>query len=147
MAPWPERFALPTRTQRWRTIIYNQLNFYRIHLLAFTFVSESTCGRRSLAQLPLVFSGIMYAVNTNYQIAYVDCLFLSMSAMTVTGLATVNLSTLSAVQQFLLFLQMLIGNIVGQQRRRNGAHGTGVCVAVDDHCPTVSNRHYFHTHS
>ena len=54
----------------------------------------------------------MYAVNTAYTISYMDCLFLSMSAMTVCGLATVNLSTLSAVQQAIIFVQMIIGSPV-----------------------------------
>lgn len=35
-----------------------------------------------------------------------------MSAMTVTGLATVDLSTLSPFQQVILFLQMIIGSLV-----------------------------------
>lgn len=54
----------------------------------------------------------MYACNTEYHIAYIDCLFCCMSAMTVTGLATVDLSTLSPFQQVILFLQMIIGSLV-----------------------------------
>ena len=46
-------------------------------------------------------------------IAYVDCLFLCYSALTVTGLSTVNLSTCTGFQQALLFIQMALGNIVG----------------------------------
>jgi hypothetical protein len=51
-------------------------------------------------------------VSTAYHIAYIDCLFLCMSSMTVTGLATVDLSTLSAFQQFILFFQQIIGSLV-----------------------------------
>ena len=54
----------------------------------------------------------MYCANTAYKIPYIDCLFLSMTGMTVTGLATVNLSTLSAVQQAIIFVQMIIGSPV-----------------------------------
>jgi Trk-type K+ transport system membrane component len=57
-------------------------------------------------------SGIMYGISTAYNIPYIDCLFNCMSAMTVTGLATVNLSTLSALQQVILFVQMTIGSLV-----------------------------------
>ncbi|MCO5565338.1 hypothetical protein L7F22_019011 [Adiantum nelumboides] len=73
------------------------LNFYRIHLLVFTFT-------------PLIFAGIFYASNTT-PIAFIDCLFVCVSAMTVTGLATINVSTSTAWQQAILFFLMAIGNI------------------------------------
>jgi len=77
----------------------NSLNFYRIHLVTFTLV-------------PFIFSGIMYACNTEYHIQYIDCLFCCVSAMTVTGLATIDLSQLSGWQQTILFIQMCMGSIV-----------------------------------
>lgn len=61
---------------------------------------------------PLIFSGIFYASNGKYPVAYIDALFNSVSAMTMCGLATVNLSELTAWQQVLLFIQMCIGNQV-----------------------------------
>jgi Trk-type K+ transport system membrane component len=61
---------------------------------------------------PLIFSGIFYASNGKYPVAYIDALYNSVSAMTVCGLATVNLSQLTAWQQVLLFIQMCIGNPV-----------------------------------
>lgn len=61
---------------------------------------------------PLIFSGILYASNGKYPVAYIDALYNSVSAMTVCGLATVNLSQLTAWQQVLLFIQMCIGNPV-----------------------------------
>ncbi|WRT64079.1 uncharacterized protein IL334_001007 [Kwoniella shivajii] len=94
----PSHLALPSAAQRWKTVLLGSLNFYRIHLLAFTII-------------PLIISGIMYAANTEFHIDYVDCLFCCMSAMTVTGLATINLSTLSIFQQVLLFIQMIIGSL------------------------------------
>lgn len=50
--------------------------------------------------------------SANGSIAYIDCLFLCYSALTVTGLSTVNLSTCTGFQQALLFIQMGLGNVV-----------------------------------
>ncbi|KAH7102157.1 cation transport protein-domain-containing protein [Auriculariales sp. MPI-PUGE-AT-0066] len=85
--------------RHWKVAIYNQLNFYRIHLIIFTFT-------------PLIFSGIFYGANGRYHISYVDALFNCVSAMTVTGLATVDLSSLTRFQQVLIFFQACIGNVV-----------------------------------
>jgi hypothetical protein len=65
-------------------------NFYRIHLTFFTVH-------------PLIWSGIFYAVNGRYKVSYIDSLFLCFSAQTVTGLSSLNLSTLTGFQQFILF--------------------------------------------
>lgn len=73
------------------------LNFYRIHLLVFTFT-------------PLIFAAIFHASNTT-PISFIDCLFVCVSAMTVTGLTTINISVSTAWQQAILFFLMLIGNI------------------------------------
>ncbi|WVQ71233.1 hypothetical protein IAR50_000758 [Cryptococcus sp. DSM 104548] len=98
LATLPSHLALPTTWSKFKTILMGSMNFYRIHLIAFTLI-------------PLITSGIMYACNTEYHISYIDCLFCCMSAMTVTGLASVNLSTLSVVQQVILFVQMIIGSL------------------------------------
>ncbi|KAE9400631.1 hypothetical protein BT96DRAFT_965214 [Gymnopus androsaceus JB14] len=79
--------------------IRQHLNFYRIHILFFAFT-------------PLIFSGIFYASNGRYKISYVDSLFNCVSAMTVCGLATVNMSSLTPWQQVLLFIQMCLGSPV-----------------------------------
>ncbi|KAF7297996.1 Potassium transport protein [Mycena chlorophos] len=79
--------------------VRKHLNFYRVHILFFTFT-------------PLIFSGIFFASNGQYHISYVDSLFLCVSAMTVCGLATVDLSSLTGFQQALLFFQMCIGSPV-----------------------------------
>ncbi|EJD46884.1 hypothetical protein AURDEDRAFT_113542 [Auricularia subglabra TFB-10046 SS5] len=87
-----------THAKRW----YNaarHLNFYRIHLLVFTFT-------------PLFFSIIFYAVNGRFRISYVDSLFVCVSAMTVTGLATIDLSQLTGLQQAILYVQLSLGSIV-----------------------------------
>lgn len=105
-------------SSRLRSWLEKNLNFFRIHLLVFTFV-------------PLVASAILYGVNGEYHIrerrlqglldlpdfdalfaAYIDCLFLSYSAFTVTGLSTVNLSTMTGFQQTILFVLMICGDMV-----------------------------------
>jgi hypothetical protein len=72
-----------------------ELNFYRIHWLFFTIH-------------PLIWSGIFYGVNGRYHIPYIDCLFLCFSSQTVTGLSSVNLSTLTGFQQAILFWCVLL---------------------------------------
>ncbi|KAL5504739.1 hypothetical protein ACEPAH_7402 [Sanghuangporus vaninii] len=82
----------------WSTV-KNHLNFFRVHLLFFTFS-------------PLIFSAIFYAANGRNHISYIDSLFNSVSATTVCGLATVDLSGLTGFQQALLFIQSSLGNPV-----------------------------------
>ncbi|KAK6520226.1 hypothetical protein TWF506_000506 [Arthrobotrys conoides] len=61
----------------------------------------------------LVASGILWgAHNPRGELGYVDALFLSISAMTLAGLNTVDLSTLNTFQQFILFLELLLGSSV-----------------------------------
>uniref|UniRef100_A0A0W0GBM9 Putative potassium transporter n=1 Tax=Moniliophthora roreri TaxID=221103 RepID=A0A0W0GBM9_MONRR len=84
--------------QKLKDFISKEATFFRIHLIAFTFV-------------PLICSGIFYACNGRFRISYLDSLFLCYSAMTVTGLSTVNLSTVTPWQQVMLYLLMLIGDM------------------------------------
>ncbi|OCH90614.1 hypothetical protein OBBRIDRAFT_793172 [Obba rivulosa] len=79
--------------------IWDNLNFFRVHILFFTFT-------------PLIISGIFFASNGENPVSYIDSLFVCVSAMTVCGLATVDLSGLTPFQQFLLFLQMFLGSPV-----------------------------------
>ncbi|KAJ3797163.1 cation transport protein-domain-containing protein [Lentinula aff. detonsa] len=79
--------------------IKRHLNFYRIHILFFTFT-------------PLIFSAVFYASNGRFKVSYVDALFNCVSAMTVCGLATVDLSSLTPWQQVILFIQMCLGSPV-----------------------------------
>jgi len=77
--------------------VAQHLNFYRIHLLFFTF-------------LPLIASAIFYASNgpsPQNQIAYIDCLFLCFSAMTVCGLTTALFANITIWQQVILFVRLL----------------------------------------
>lgn len=74
------------------------LNFFRVHVLAFTFV-------------PLIAAAIFYACNGETHIDFIDALFCCVSAMTVTGLVTINISTANGGQQAILFILMCIGNI------------------------------------
>ncbi|GAA6063846.1 hypothetical protein JCM10212_003593 [Sporobolomyces blumeae] len=82
------------------TFSSRHLNFYRIHLLVFIFG-------------PLIASGVFYASNgpsEKNQIPYIDALFICTSAMTVTGLNSVELGRMTTWQQFIIFLLMSIGS-------------------------------------
>ncbi|KAJ8090446.1 hypothetical protein PM082_019044 [Marasmius tenuissimus] len=87
-----------TRLEKFTEYLKKEATFFRVHLLAFTFI-------------PLIVSGIFYGCNGRFPVGYLDSLFLCYSAMTVTGLSTVNLSTLTAWQQVILYLLMIIGDI------------------------------------
>ncbi|KAF5352975.1 hypothetical protein D9758_007968 [Tetrapyrgos nigripes] len=81
-----------------KNYILYESTFFRLHLTAFTFI-------------PLITSAIFWGCNGRFKVSYLDSLFLCYSAMTVTGLSTVNLSTLTAWQQVILYLLMMIGDI------------------------------------
>ncbi|RPD81556.1 TrkH-domain-containing protein [Lentinus tigrinus ALCF2SS1-7] len=83
------------RARQW---IEEEVNFFRLHLLFFTLT-------------PLVAAAIFYAVNGEFHIPFIDALFLCYSALTVTGLSTVNLSTLTVFQQVILLVLMAVGNV------------------------------------
>ncbi|KAJ6490216.1 potassium transporter [Mycena vitilis] len=72
--------------------------FYRLHLTAFTII-------------PLIAAGIFYGCNGQFRVSFLDSLFMCYSAMTVTGLTTINLSTITPWQQVILYILMLIGDI------------------------------------
>ncbi|OWZ63019.1 hypothetical protein AYX15_04941 [Cryptococcus neoformans] len=84
-------------------------NFFRIHLLVFTFI-------------PIFVSCIFYAANGSssgnadgdltgrQKVAFIDGLFLCFSAMTTTGLCPVNLSALQPFQQVILFFLFIVGD-------------------------------------
>ncbi|KAF8576740.1 TrkH-domain-containing protein [Ramaria rubella] len=78
-------------------LLKQESTFFRIHVLCFTVI-------------PLLFSGIFHGCNGRFHISYLDSLFLCYSAMTVTGLSTVNLSTTTAWQQVILYLLMAMGD-------------------------------------
>ncbi|KAJ8486785.1 hypothetical protein ONZ51_g4605 [Trametes cubensis] len=99
MPSLPGRVLSKTKLEDFQAYLRRHLNFYRVHLLFFTFT-------------PLIFSGIFYAGNGEYHIDYIDCLFNCVSAMTVCGLATVDLSSLTPFQQAVLFIQMCLGSPV-----------------------------------
>lgn len=83
----------------------------------------------------------MWGANTEFTIPYIDCLFLCMSAMTVTGLATVNLSTLNPFQQSIIFVQMVVGNTVHIHLRFSSSADTSqVFVSI---VSIAVRRHFF----
>ncbi|TKA61557.1 hypothetical protein B0A49_07272, partial [Cryomyces minteri] len=76
------------------------LNFLTIHYAYFI----ATC---------LVSAIIFWGSSTpSRSVSFTDSLFLTVSAMTLAGLNTVNLSTLNTFQQFLLFLLILLGSAI-----------------------------------
>ncbi|CCL99243.1 uncharacterized protein FIBRA_01258 [Fibroporia radiculosa] len=102
MPSLPSR-RLSRKSWNWLSNIWRyfrgHLNFYRVHILVFLFA-------------PLIFSAIIYAANGEFHIAYIDCLFNSVSAFAVCGLASIDLSRMTPFQQALLFIQLSLGNIV-----------------------------------
>ncbi|KAJ4480978.1 potassium transporter [Lentinula aciculospora] len=83
---------------RIENFILYQSTFFRLHLFAFIFI-------------PLISSAIFWGCNGRFGISYLDSLFLCYSAMNVTGLSTVNLSSLTVWQQIILYLLMMMGDI------------------------------------
>ncbi|WWD18193.1 hypothetical protein CI109_102642 [Kwoniella shandongensis] len=87
----------------------HHLNFFRVHLLLFTFT-------------PIVAACILYAANGSasgnanstdtgqQKVTFIDSLFVCFSAMSTTGLVTVNLSALHPFQQFVLYFLFIIGD-------------------------------------
>ncbi|OCF43255.1 potassium ion transporter [Kwoniella heveanensis CBS 569] len=87
----------------------HHLNFFRLHILVFTFT-------------PIIAACIFYAANGSaggnansaqtgrQKVTFIDSLFVCFSAMTTCGLVTVNLSALHPFQQVLLFLLFIIGD-------------------------------------
>ena len=82
-----------------------QMNFYRFHVLYFLLTI-------------IISSIIMYGSGINgnsddaealFRLRYIDAIFLCTSAMTAGGLNTVNLSYLTAFQQSVLFVVILLG--------------------------------------
>ncbi|WFD00227.1 hypothetical protein MYAM1_002975 [Malassezia yamatoensis] len=75
------------------------LTYYRAHMLWFIFVT-------------MVSSGLMYAMRGNTNMHYMDCLFTSAAAMTVTGLLTIPVSQMTLSQQILTLIVFVMGNLI-----------------------------------
>ncbi|KAF2401992.1 TrkH-domain-containing protein [Trichodelitschia bisporula] len=82
----------------------------RSHLPALTFITLHylyfilTC---------LVGAVIFYLTSTPHRrVSFTDSLFLTVSAMSLTGLNTINLSTLNSFQQALLFVLIMLGSAI-----------------------------------
>jgi hypothetical protein len=61
---------------------------------------------------PIIATAIMFASNGHFHIRFIDTLFICVSAATGTGLATVELSSLTAWQQAILVILELVGSPV-----------------------------------
>jgi Trk-type K+ transport system membrane component len=62
--------------------------------------------------VPLISAAIFFASNGKTYVSYTDSLFLCVSAATMAGLSTVDLSAVTVWQQFILFILMLSGSPV-----------------------------------
>lgn len=84
-----------------------RLNFYRLHMLYFIVV---------ILVSSIIFYGEGLANGSTEvngtKLRYIDALFLCCSAMTTTGLNTVNVGSLTSFQQAMLCVLLLIGNVV-----------------------------------
>ena len=79
-----------------------RFNFYRCHLGYFILAI-------------LITSCILYGSsgsgNDDFKVRYIDALFMAASAMTATGLNTIDLNDLTVYQQSVLFVLMLLGDL------------------------------------
>ncbi|KAI4092453.1 MAG: hypothetical protein LQ339_007934 [Xanthoria mediterranea] len=84
-----------------------QLNFYRVHMAYFLITIL-------ISSLILWGSGLADDSKQYYgsNLEYIDALFICTSAMTSCGLATVNLNILTAFQQAVLAVLIIMGNVV-----------------------------------
>ncbi|KAJ7725300.1 potassium transporter [Mycena maculata] len=95
-----QRTPETTSSGFWSTIsdfVWTYGTFYRLHFTAFTII-------------PLIAAAIFYACNGRFHISFLDSVFMCYSAMTVTGLSTIDLSTTTSWQQVILYILMLIGD-------------------------------------
>ena len=82
----------------------------RCHITAYG-KSDSFLAYYSILS-PTVLAGIFVASNGRFKIAYIDALFVCISAATGTGLTTIDLSSLTAWQQTILVILEITGNQV-----------------------------------
>lgn len=79
-----------------------RLNFYRSHLAYFII---------TILIVSCVLYGSSGSSEDDFKLRYIDALFMAASAMTNTGLNTVNLNVLTGYQQSVLFVLMLLGDL------------------------------------
>ena len=84
-----------------------KMNFYRMHLIYFLL----TIILSSVIMYGSSISGNSDEAEARFKLRYIDAIFLCTSAMTNAGLNTVNLYTLTAFQQAILYVLILIGNV------------------------------------
>ncbi|KAI0026968.1 hypothetical protein K488DRAFT_91561 [Vararia minispora EC-137] len=77
--------------------MFLRLNFFKTHVISFTLA-------------PIIGAAIMTASNGQFPVAYIDALFVCVSAVTGTGLATIELSALTAWQQTIIVILELLGS-------------------------------------
>ncbi|VDC01026.1 unnamed protein product [Peniophora sp. CBMAI 1063] len=115
------------------------LNFFKLHLMAFTIV-------------PLICAGILYASNGLFPIRFIDALFICISATTGTGLTTVDLSALTAWQQVIIAALTIAGSpttvawiVVLVRKHYFTTHLDGIVKRELSRSPTASTLRLFDT--
>lgn len=81
-----------------------------VRLISLLFFLISYIGCSIL--IPLLFALIFWASNGKFKIKFVDALYVCVSAVTGTGLTTIDLSSLTAWQQVIIVFLELVGNQV-----------------------------------
>ena len=100
LRPQIRSFSLPRRALRCVSVYLPPRNFITLHYAYFL----GTC---------LLASVIIWGSATPPRsISFIDSLFFAISAMTLAGLNTVNLSELNIFQQFILFLLIMLGSAI-----------------------------------
>ena len=88
----------------------SRLDSLRAHLIPLNFI---TLHYAYFISVCLVMAIIFWGSSTPARsVSFTDSLFLTVSAMTLAGLNTVNLSQLNTFQQFLLFLLTMLGSAI-----------------------------------
>ena len=99
------RYAQPELLSTSSPVLVSPSVFLQCHHMMKRHISISTI-------TPFILAAVAYACNGMFLASYVDLLFCCVSAMTGTGLATLDLSSLTAWQQAVLVILEIIGSPV-----------------------------------
>ena len=98
---------------------FKRLNFFKIHVIFLCVVLNLNVEHNELKYnstlAPIIGAAIMTASNGRFPVAYIDALFVCVSAVTGTGLATIELSALTVWQQGIIVILELLGSQVSVQ--------------------------------
>ena len=96
-------------------------------------IANLTLAAHASVLYPLILAAIFTASNGRFKIAFIDALYVCISAVTGTGLTTIDLSSLTAWQQTILVILEITGNQVSATHLgtpRESANDTSLHVGV-----------------